>query len=254
MAKRPGAEIVQRFDGQVPTGPVVAVVYDGPKTSELAVYLTLRDKLVMIESQTSTRGGLRIVETPTPFTDPWGEGLPTFVYAQRAPGADVNKLVVARYKRPYFARAGSFSEGALVDVDGDKRLEIVSRNRPLGRYFAAECGKVSVTPSQAFDTEVHFFRKGAFVADAKKGAPYLRRRLKEDEEALEEADESRSDDPSGFLGKALTVYFGRKRLGRPAEAQEVLDRALRPPPISPPGLAECLDAVKAQLREKLGGG
>lgn len=251
ISTRPGMSAARRVMGQLPSGPAAAVILEGADSSELEIYAVMKGRALMIYTHHAGARAFTLDDAVLPFSDPYGGKIPTLAYHVREAALDQSTLTVLRYKRPYFETAGAFPEGSLVDVDGDKKLDVVFRRRPLGQFFRVGCGDFEAGAAKGFETDVAFFDGKTFSADRGRAKGYLEAQLKRDTAALAAAEPSKVRHPGDYLGKALTVYFGHAKLGRADLGWTELERALQPPSPAPPGLAGCLGEVRDTLRAKL---
>lgn len=248
---RPGLSAARRVMGRLPSGPAAAVILEGSDSSEFEIYAIIKGRALMIYTHHAGARAFSLDDAILPFSDPYGGKTPTLAYRVREAALDQSTLTVLRYKRPYFETAGAFPEGSLLDVDGDKKLDVVFRRRPLGQFFRIGCGDFEAGASKGFETDVAFFDGKTFSAAPARAKKYLEAQLARDEAALAAAGPSKVQHPGDYLGKALTVYFGHAKLGRAERGWEELERALQPPSPAPPGLAACLGEVRDTLRAKL---
>lgn len=251
IAEHSDMAVVRRANGKLPSGPASAVILEKGASSELAVFAVLKGKGYLVHTQPGGEKAFSFDPAAKPFADPFGGKTATLVYRVRDAALDSETLVVLRHKKPFFAKAGEFPEGRLIDADGDGRLDVVLRRRPLGRFFRVGCGDFEAGPGRAFETDALFFDGKGFAPSPARAAAFLEAALKEDEAALAASESLKTSRPGDYLGKALTVYFGHAKLGRKDRGWAALDAALEPPSGALPGVAACVGQVRAALREKL---
>ncbi len=170
------------------------------------------------------------------------KGLPVFLY--RATLAGRATLHALRVDGLRVRQAGRFPEGRPQDVDGDGRLEIVSRERPLGRFLAADCESVHAASDKAVRTAVWSWGDETFEEASASFPAYFEAAIARIEENLPDMK------PADRLGSALALYYdhaakGDKRLGWERLLELLSARS------AAPGVTACARRIKEGLREKL---
>lgn len=159
-------------------------------------------------------------------------------------------LYVMRYDKKRFRRAGSFPQGRARDLDGDGRFEIISRRRPLGRFFPVGCAGYGSMADAAWKTEVHVWDGTAFSPAPGKFAAFYASLASKDEAALKALEPEKRARAGDYLGAALTLYFDLESAGRGREGWTRLKEALSPV-ASVAGSDSCAEQVEKDLRRSL---
>jgi len=231
---------------------VVLLRDDARSLDKLNVYALIKDKPVLVYTHPSVVDRLEISRSmlsDREFTNLLRDGSRTIVYHATTPGLNTRVLHVLRCTGARVRRIASFPDGRLKDIDEDGRMEIISRNLPLGRFFTVGCEDFQTMAQTASQLRISRWTDGRFV-DVSAQFPGF---FDEDIAGLEEhlALIPKEKRPGDYLGSALAVYYDYAAKGAQRQGWERLNALLKPPSTSVPRLTRCLEQVKADLRQKL---
>lgn len=248
-----GLVVTRRVTGRVDGAPALAAVLrseDG-LSSEVDVFLLHRGRAVLVYlSPVMGSAELETGKGISGFCAFFGDQPPALLYRTSAPALPQTTLHVLRWRKPYFIEAGTFPDGA-VRRDGG-RWVVLSRRRPLGRFFRVGCGHYDTGAGRAYRTEVWAWRAGKFQDISAQRPGFYAERIAEDERALAASADERADRPGDYLNRALTLYFDYQSKGDGQAGWKRLEESLaRPPADAPPGSASCLREVRRKLRDEL---
>ena len=219
---------------------------------KLNVYAQIKDKAFLVFSHPggiSERLEFDPVMSGDRFPDLLRNGSFCILYHATVPGLDKRTLYVLRCAGPRVRLAGQFPEGEFKKIAGSDRRMIIAKTLPLGRFFSAGCDNFSTMSKTAFQTRIFAAQNGRF-ADVSAEHPAF---YDTDIARLEDAQAliPKEKNPGDFLGAAVSIYFDYAAKGERRRGWQRLGELIKPPPPPIPGVAECLEQVKDDIRRKL---
>lgn len=181
-----------------------------------------------------------------------GDGSRIIAYRMKRPNIDHESLIVLRYSEGKLSKLAGLPFGRFHDLDGDGRQEIVSAERPLGRWFQLECDSFHSMAKSAFRTKVYSFKKGRLVPDSKSFPDLFEERIAAHEAELARSSARETGDYGAYLGSALSLYFDHAELGRGRRGWERFRELFAPKWSDPRGVKRCLKKMESVLRRRLG--
>lgn len=235
-------------------GKLAAYVFrdDANKVDKLRVW-HMKAKVarqVFIEIEAAFSLDLERVHDKGKFPDLYGDGTRTLAY--RLKQADGSSLKLVRFEgaAPQVERT-PLPNGWLEDVDGDGKLEIVSRSLPLGRNYTIECGGFTGMVRTAYRTTIYSLQDGKLVNASSQHGAWFNDHIARLEGDLASMDPRASQQHGKFLDAALSLYFDHAEKGVPQQGWRRFNELFRPNDGDPPGTSECIRQVKADLRRRL---
>lgn len=253
--KGEGYAVVQRLDDKASGTAVAAMTLEHPEKgwSRTDVYALLRGlpRLIYTDAGLHETRRLDTALGERALPSPWA-GVRALLLRVRNPALDRDDLTILRLEGAGFKRLGVFREGKLEDLDGDGRPEIVSRERPLGRFHRVSCREFFASGAAAVRTDVHAWRGGRLLLVSSEFPDLYDGLLAEDEARLLELEKTRRERPSDYLAAALTLYFDLASKGERRRGWERLRGLSKPPAAAPPGASECAAQLMTEARRELG--
>lgn len=238
------------LDKAAARGWTAVLVEDRSGRTSLRVYRGR--KLIHMDPGFGLRLELADIHADGTLPDLAGDGSRILAYVASFPRVGREELVILRISGATVERAGKLPFGGFEDVDGDGRLEVVSRSRPLGQWFIMDCESFHAMGQSAFRTSVHAFIDGELRLVSNRHRSYFEERIRARAGQLSRRDPRRETDYSGYLGDALSLYFDHAEIGRGREGWRRF-RALFPTRrTDPPAVRRCMRRMEDSLREKLG--
>ncbi|MFA6029980.1 MAG: hypothetical protein WC969_09015 [Elusimicrobiota bacterium] len=246
---------VQRADAKVREGLLSALVVrrsDGGG-SRLLVYLSGDAKARLLHFEPSLAGiRLSALHVDGTLPDLAGDGSRTIAYVVSFSGLEQDALVLLRYGKGRVERLGKpmpFTDFEDVDVDGN--LELVRREKPLGRFFSMDCESFFTMAGKAEKTTI-LLLKGRRLVDVSARYPaFYRAHMGRLETELASNDPMKTQRFEDYLSTSLALYFDYETLGRRKEGYDRLRKAYKLPRAAPSGIRSCADKMGAELRQKL---
>ncbi len=213
-----------------------------------------------------TRKGARLIHTAPAFSREFslasihsggeipnllGDGSRVVAYRMKRTNMDYESLIVLRYAKGKMSKLAGLPFGRFRDLDGDGRQEIVSAERPLGRWFQLECDSFHSMAKNAFRTKVYSLKKGRLVPDSGSFPDLFEKRIEAHEAELSRANARETGDYGAFLGSALSLYFDHAELGRGRRGWERFRELFAPKWSDPRGVKRCLKKMESVLRQRL---
>lgn len=224
---------------------------DGTQRLYLYLHDAQRVRTLHMELGGSQRLELDAIHDDGILPDLEKDGSRILAFRTILPGLDQDTLVVLRIRGGKVEKLGRVPGGRFKDIDGDRRLEIVGRDRPLGALFSVSCKSFHTMAQSAWRTTVHALEGGRLVKVSTRHLPFYDRHIAETRKAVSAIDARATEDYGGFLGLTLSVYFDYDESGRGREGWSQF-RKLYPVRASDPEpvkrcLAQMEDAIKSRL-------
>lgn len=246
---------VQRADAKTREGLLSTIVVrraDGGG-SRLLVYLCGGAKPRLLHFEPSLAGiRLSALHADGTLPDLAGDGSRTIAYVVSFSGLEQEALVLLRYGKGRIERLGKpLPSTDFEDVDVDGKLEIVRREKPLGRFFSMDCESFFTMAGKAEKTSI-LVLKGRRLVDVSARYPaFYRAHMGRLETELASNDPMKTQRFEDYLSTSLALYFDYETLDRRKEGYERLRRAFKLPRAAPSGIRACADKMGAELRQKL---
>lgn len=207
-----GLRVKERLSGKASDGTALsAFIFRAPKGSAtvLKIYSARGGApgLIYVHPAVGETQKFAALKPAGSFPDFFGDGAPAVVYASKNRVFGRSTLYVLRYQAPVFVRVGVFPEGRIEDLGHDGGKEIVSQDRPLGRFFTVRCGGFETTAAHAMATTVQRWNGHEFVSAGTLYSDFWREQEDRDVAALVAATSKQRQKPGIYLSRALTVYF-----------------------------------------------
>ena len=194
---------------------------------------------------------LDAVHSEGTITDLGRDGGRVIAYHLGAPATGQETLVVMRWASNRLDKTARLPGGRFEDVDGDGKIEAVTRERPLGSLFTIACQSFHTMAQAAWRSDVYQWRNGALVKASESYKPYFDRRIAEGRAKVAAIDARSTEDYGGFLGLTLSLYFDYAASGRSRQGWGEFKK-LYPVRASDPGpVKKCLTQMEAELRDRL---
>jgi hypothetical protein len=219
---------------------------------KLNVYARLQGRSLMVYTHPGTVDRLefsRLMLSDREFPNLLRDGSRVVSYRALTPGLTKTSLYVLRLDGKRVRRVAVFPEGRFKDVDDDGRMEVISRDLPLGRFFSVGCEEFRTVAQTAFQTRIYSWRNGRFDDVSAKYPAFFTEDLAAQEEKLALIPKERK--PGEYVAGALTVYFDYASEGKSREGWRRLCELIKPPSVAVPHLAACVEKVKGDLRQEL---
>lgn len=231
-----------------------AVLEDRSGRTSLRVYRAAggKQKLAHLDPGFGLRLALSPVHADGRLPDLLGDGSLAVAYTAAFPGVGRESLVLLRIHRGKVERLGDLPSGRLEDVDGDGRLEAVSRARPLGQWFIVDCQSFHAMGQSAFRTSVHALEPAGLRRVSERHRGYFEELIRRRTAELSRRDPRAETDYSGYFGEALSLYFDHAEIGRGREGWRRFKALFPTRRTDPPVVKRCLRKMEDSLREKLG--
>lgn len=219
------------------------------------LYVTL-DNGAAVKTLHMELGGAQAIELDAihdtgKLPDLAGDSSRVVAFRLRAPALGQESLVVLRWAGGKLDKTARLPGGRFTDVDGDGRLEVVTRERPLGPLFTISCSSFHTMAQAAWRSEVYEWRQGRLEKASERYKPFFDRRIAETKREAAGIDARATDDYGGFLGLTLSVYFDYAASGRAREGWGEF-RKLYPVRASDPGpVKKCLAQMESELKRRL---
>jgi hypothetical protein len=256
MAKQ-GYEAAEQAAERLTDGTrLVAVVYhrsDGGAGNRFNVYRVSgrNAKLAYLEINPTMRITLSSIHRDGGIPDLIGDGSRIVAYSATFPATEQQSLIVLRQAEGKLTRLGDYPFALFEDVDGDGKLELVARARPLGSLFAIECESFRSMAQTAFQTRIYSW-KGAGLARSSLHFPgYFENHIAELERELSSTDPRRTDDYGGYLGNALSLYFDYDEIGHRRRGWERFVSLFPVRSFDPPRVKSCMKQMEGTMRRAL---
>ena len=245
---------------------VVAASSDGGK---LAVYVFTDgsgdfDKLVVwhlknkdagkiyIEPSSSFKIELERIHDNGKFPDLYGDGSRTLAYRVVGGGSKSLRLVrfIGNRAEP---EPAPMPEGTIADLDGDGKVEVVTRSLPLGRLYSIDCGDFHSRAGQnAWKSVVYSWEGGKLVDASTRYAAWYNEHIAQLEGDISGMDPRASQRYGEFMGAALAIYFDHAQKGLPRQGWSRFNELFRAGDGDPAGTSDCIRQVKEDVRRRLG--
>ncbi|MBI5596730.1 MAG: hypothetical protein HY928_11620 [Elusimicrobia bacterium] len=247
---RPGASARARLKD----GEVRAVVYSKEDGSQ-RLYIYRREgaslKTLHMELGGSQHIELASIHEGGALPDLAGDGSRVIAYRTILPRLDQDQLSVMLWRAGRLEKLGRVPGGRFEDVDGDGRLEVVGRERPLGALFSLSCSSFHTMAQAAWRTSVHSLRQGRLVKTSESHRPFFDRRISDTKSRIAGIDARSTEDYGGFLGLTLSLYFDYAESGRGREGWKEFEGSY-PVRASDPGpVKRCLTQMRDEIRSRL---
>ncbi|MFA6092392.1 MAG: hypothetical protein WCU88_07605 [Elusimicrobiota bacterium] len=182
-----------------------------------------------------------------------GDGASIIAYVYSYSGIDQESLVLLRFKDGRLSPVGKpLPFAQFLDVNKDGRLEIVSKENPLGPLFVLQCDSFFVPPRAAVRTRIFRLAKGGRLEDISKGLPsFYKEQEAELEARLHAEDPMKTGRYGEYLGTALSLYYDAEMSGRKKSGFDRLKKTLAPPKNMPRKAQDCFQEMSLTLRKKL---
>jgi len=250
-----GFRLIDKAAAKLGPSSLVAHLYakEGGRREYLKVYLSSPSKarLLFLEPGFSKRLALDPVHEGGEIPDLMKDGSRVLAYHEALPAVGQETLVLLRYSGGRLARLADLPYGRFAELDGKAPPELVSRSRPLGRFFQIECETFHSMARSAFRTSVHALREGRLVPASGEFPRLYEDDIRALESRLSSADPRKTQDYGDFLGAALSLYFDYEALGRGKEGWGRF-RSLFEPHAGDSAIAKrCLGEMEAALKTRL---
>lgn len=180
-----------------------------------------------------------------------GDSSRVIAFRLTAPALGQESLVVMRWAGGKLDKTARLPGGRFEDVDGDGRLEVVTRERPLGPLFTISCSSFHTMAQSAYRSDVYEWRQGRLEKASDRYKAFYDRRIADTKRQAAAIDARATDDYGGFLGLTLSVYFDYAASGRAREGWGEF-RKLYPVRASDPGpVKKCLAQMESELKGRL---
>lgn len=180
-----------------------------------------------------------------------GDSSRVIAYRLSAPALGQESLVVLRWAGGKLDKTARLPGGRFEDVDGNGRLEVVTRERPLGPLFTISCSSFHTMAQSAYRSDVYEWRQGRLDKASDRYKAFFDRRIADTKRQAAGIDARATDDYGGFLGLTLSVYFDYAASGRAREGWGEF-RKLYPVRASDPGpVKKCLAQMESELKRRL---
>lgn len=180
-----------------------------------------------------------------------GDGSRVIAYRLSAPAMGQDSLVVLRWAGGKLEKTARLPGGRFEDVGGDKKPEVVTKERPLGPLFTISCQSFHTMAQAAWKSEVYEWRAGRLEKASSGYRAFYDRRIAETKAQAAGIDARATEDYGGFLGLTLSVYFDYAASGRGREGWAEFKK-LYPVRASDPGpVKKCLQQMETELKRKL---
>lgn len=247
-----GYSVKERLDDKIGGLPVAVIVYSGADGDHLEAYVALKGKSYL--GYLNPGSGQTLSLEPSPAGRGWkdllGDGSRAFAYRASQGALESNALEIVRYERFKFRRVAVVPEGKFLVDDGKTLVE--TRDLPLGRFLSVGCEGFGTISRSAFRTRFLAAKKGALVdATADHPAP-LEAQVAASEKRLEALKSDLQKNAGEYLGLAISVYYDEAALGRAREGWDKQKKFFELPGLAPSAAKTCFDAMRRDLRERLG--
>ncbi len=235
---------------------LVAVVFEKQRfgvKGKIGVYRVTRNgaKLIHTAPAFSREYSLASIHDGGDIPDLFGDGSRLIAYRVKRTNLEHDSLVVLRYAKGKISKLAALPFGRFQDLDEDGRPEIVSAERPLGRWFQLECDSFYTMAKTAFRMRVHSLRNGKVVLDSKSFPELFEKSIQSHEAELARSNSREVEDFGPRLGSALSLYFDHAELGRGRRGWERFREFFAPKWSDPRGVKRCLKEIESVLRERL---
>lgn len=239
---------------KVPQGVLRAAVFR-KATGAQRLYVTLETASAVKTLHMELGGAQQVALDPVhdggKLPDLAGDGSRVLAYRLSAPALGQETLVVNRWADGRLEKTARLPGGRFTDVDGDGRLEALTRERPLGPLFTIACSSFHTMAQAAWRADVYAWRAGRLEKASERYKGFYDRRIAETKHKAAAMDARSTDDYGGFLGLTLSVYFDYAASGRAREGWGEF-RKLYPVRASDPGpVKKCLAQMEAELKTRL---
>lgn len=243
----------EKASSRVRGGRLVAVIYGKEGGERLYVYFVGRKnfKTLHMYPGGSVDLSLARVHRDGGIHDLAGDYSRIVAYRTIFPGIGQEKLRVFRYAAGKIRHLADFDQGRFEDVDGDKAWEIVTQDRPLGKYFMINCKSFYTMADKAFRTRIYAWRDKRLVNASRQYASYYNARIAEVRGQVGAIDARSTQDYGGFLALTLQLYFDYAQIGQAREGWGEFRTLYPVKATDPKPVKRCLEQMETELRDRL---
>ncbi|MBI3300127.1 MAG: hypothetical protein HYZ75_18325 [Elusimicrobia bacterium] len=224
---------------------------DGTQRLYLYIHDSRKVKTLHMELGGSQKLELDSIHDGGDLPDLEGDGGRIVALRTIMPGLDQETLVVLRVINGGVEKLGRVSGGRFKDIDGDGRLEIVGRERPLGALFSMSCRSFHTMAQAAWRTTVHILERGKLVKASERFTPFYDKRIAAERRELSGIDARATDDYGGFLGLTLSLYFDYEQSGRSRQGWGEFRRLFPVKDSDPAPVKRCMQQMEGVIKDKL---
>jgi len=247
----------EKASSRVRGGRLVAIIYSkegGTRVSErLYVYFVGRKGFNTLHMYPGSSVDLSLAAAHGDGTIPDLAGDYSRILAYRTifPGIGQEKLRVFRYAGGKIRHLADFDQGRFEDVDGDKTWEIVTQDRPLGKYFMINCKSFYTMADKAFRTSVYAWRDKRLVNASRQYEGYFKTRIEDVRGQVSGIDARSTKDYGRFLALTLQLYFDSAQIGKAREGWGEFRTLYPVKATDPKPVKRCLEQMETELRDRL---
>jgi len=249
-----GFELRQKASAALPGGKrLLAMVFTRPDrgTFRLAAYRIDKNASLIYFQTSAASIRLAPLHDGGGIPDLIGDGSRVLAYVVEFPSQEP-LLSLLRYSGGKLASMGRPLEGGdFEDIALDGRLEVISRERPLGQFFDLGCDSFFTMAQTARRTRIHAVEHGGLRTVSAEFPAFYRAHMSNLEAELAGNNPVQTGRYGDYLGSALSLYFDYMETGRRKEGWERLKKAFELPAAAPGRVKDCMREMGSTLRRKL---
>ncbi|PCI37554.1 MAG: hypothetical protein COB53_06145 [Elusimicrobia bacterium] len=238
-------------------GKLVTIIYKkggGSRASErLYVYFVGKKKIRTLHMYPGSSIDLALASPHREgrIYDLAGDHSRIFAYHTIFPGIGQQKLRVYRYARGKVRHLADFDHGRFDSIDGDKTWEIISQDRPLGKYFMTTCKSFHTMAEGAFRTRIYAWRDKRLVNVSREYGNFFKKRIEEVRREVGEINARSTKNYGGFLSLSLRLYFDNAQIGKAREGWKEFQSLYPIKRTDPRFVKQCLKKMETEIRDRL---
>jgi len=211
-----------------------------------------RAKLLHLEPGFGKEVRLSDIHKDGKLPDLNGDGSRIIAYTTERRNIGQTTLVVLRYAKGKLERLADFPGGRFQDLDRDGRLEIVSRSRPLGKFFNVSCEETFHSLAQnAYRTQVLAWDGEKYASASRRHPRFFRKEIARTQARLDGVDIRTTERYGDYLGDSLTLFFLHDAIGEKRAGWDKFKKLFRVRKTDLPLVRRCYQKLRGELREKL---